>query len=46
MFVAGLGAFAVPIKPAGMVPAVFAAVLLSSSADPGARLRDALGSPR
>ncbi len=43
MVLLGLAAFAVLIRPAGMVPAVFAAVVLSSYADPEARLRDALG---
>lgn len=43
MVLAGLAAFAILIKPAGMIPAVFASVLLASYADPDARLRDALG---
>ena len=40
LVVAGLMAFTVLIKPAGMVPAVWAAVVLSAQADPSARLRD------
>jgi len=42
MVLGGLGAFAALIRSAGMVPSVFAAVVLSSYADPKARLRDAL----
>lgn len=42
LVVAGLAAFAVLIKPAGMVPAVWAAVFLSAQADPAARWRDTL----
>jgi len=41
--IAGLGSFAILIRPAGMVPAVFACVLLASLADPKFKLRDALG---
>ena len=43
MVLAGLAAFAALIRTAGMVPSIFAAVIISSYADPGMRLRDALG---
>ena len=42
MVLAGLAAFAALIRTAGMVPSIFAAVTLSSYADPNAKLRDAL----
>lgn len=42
LVVAGLVAFTALIDTAGMVPAIWAAVFLSSYADPAARLRDTL----
>lgn len=39
---AGLAAFSALIKTAGLVPAVWAAVILSAQADPAARWRDTL----
>lgn len=42
LVVAGLAAFSALIKTAGLVPAVWAAVILSAQADPAARWRDTL----